>query len=165
MADGIEDDVGGVAGSAFEVPATEVAIGQNWSRKSAQCDRWSFCLTTGRFSLRIRRRLCRDDRAGTTRRLSRRRRYSPPSRAIGRSGLEACSTAHYLNKQTYPPRLSGSGISRDVGASMCVGLRLSGWSRASVVSSANVFAVFLDFLPTARLTDFSPNSTKSGTSP
>ena len=117
MADGGEDDVGGVAGGAFEIAATEVAIGQNWSRKSAQCDRWSFCLTTGRFSLRIRRRLCRDDRAGTTRRLSRRRRYSPPSRAIGRSGLEACSTAHYLNKQTYPPKLSGSGISRDVGAS------------------------------------------------
>jgi hypothetical protein len=43
-------DVGGVAGSAgsaCEVPATEVDIGQNWSRKSAQCDRSSFCLTAG----------------------------------------------------------------------------------------------------------------------
>jgi hypothetical protein len=117
VADGTEDDVGGVSGSAFKVPATEVPIGQNWSRKSAQCDRWSFCLTTGRFSLRIRKRLCRDDRAGTTRRLSRRRRYLPPSRAIGCSELEACKTAHYLNKQTYPPKLSGSGISRDVRAS------------------------------------------------
>jgi hypothetical protein len=29
------------------VPATEVAIGQNRSPKSAQCDRWSFCLTAG----------------------------------------------------------------------------------------------------------------------
>jgi len=94
VADGTEDDVGGVAGSAFKVPATEAAIGQNWSRKSALCDRWSFCLTTGRFSVRIRRRLCKDDRAGTTRQLSGQRRYSPPSRAIGRSGLDACSTAH-----------------------------------------------------------------------
>ena len=42
MSDGTEDDVGGAAGSAFKVPATEVAIGQNCSRKSAQCDRWSF---------------------------------------------------------------------------------------------------------------------------
>jgi hypothetical protein len=100
VADGTEDDVGGVSGRAFKVPATEVPIGQNWSRKSAQCDRWSFCLTTGRFSLRIRKRLCRDDRA-----------------AIGRSELKACKTAHYLNKQTYPPKLSGSGISRDVRAS------------------------------------------------
>ena len=61
MADGTEDDVGVVAGSAFEVAATEVAIGQNWSRKSGQCDRWSFCLTTGRFSVRIR-----EDYAETT---------------------------------------------------------------------------------------------------
>jgi hypothetical protein len=40
-------DVGGSAGSACEVPATEVDIGQNWSPKSAQCDRWSICLTAG----------------------------------------------------------------------------------------------------------------------
>jgi hypothetical protein len=81
---GTMDSVGGVAGSAFEVPATEVVIGQNRCRKSAlrksalrksaQCDRWSFCLTTGCFSLRIRRTRCRDDRAGTTSRLSRPRR-------------------------------------------------------------------------------------------
>ena len=59
VADGTEDDVGGVAGDGFDVPATEVTIGHNRSRKSAQCDRWSFYLTTGRFSLRIRRSLCR----------------------------------------------------------------------------------------------------------
>jgi hypothetical protein len=29
VADGTKDDVGGVAGGAFKVPATEVAIGQN----------------------------------------------------------------------------------------------------------------------------------------
>lgn len=51
MADGTKDDVCGVAGGAFEVPATEVAIGQNWSRKSAQCDRWSFCLAAGTLQL------------------------------------------------------------------------------------------------------------------
>jgi hypothetical protein len=79
VGDGTKDGVGGVAGRAFKVPAAEVAIGQNRSRKSAlrksalrksaQCDRWSFCLTTGRFSLRIRRRRCRDDRAETASRL------------------------------------------------------------------------------------------------
>jgi hypothetical protein len=47
VADGTEDDVAGVAGGNFEEPATEIAVGQNWSRKSAQCDKVEVLLTAG----------------------------------------------------------------------------------------------------------------------
>src|SRR5437868_4138811 len=55
---------------------------QSRSRKSAQGDKWSFCLTAGTLWPANQERPCNDDRAGTTHRLSRRRWRLPPSRAI-----------------------------------------------------------------------------------
>ena len=46
---------------------------QSWSRKSAQDDKWSFCLTTGTLCPANQERPCRDDCAETTHRPSRRR--------------------------------------------------------------------------------------------
>jgi hypothetical protein len=47
-------------------------------RKFAQNDKWSFCLTAGTLVPANQERPCRDDRAGTTHRLSRRRWRLPP---------------------------------------------------------------------------------------
>ena len=55
---------------------------QSRSRKSAQDDKWSFCLTAGTLWPANQERPCRDDRAGTTHRPSRQRWRLPPSRAI-----------------------------------------------------------------------------------
>jgi nucleoside-diphosphate-sugar epimerase len=57
---------------------------QSRSRKSAQGVKWSFCLTAGTLLPANQERPCRDDHAGTTHRLSKRRWRLPPSRAIGR---------------------------------------------------------------------------------
>ena len=108
-------------------------------------------------------------------------------KGMGRSGLEACSTAHQLNKQTYPSSylreypgtsdgavlrcpsqvssISVTNITLGIDSSttsitavsiaddtsfvcvdlsfVCVDLRLSGWSRASVVSSRLTCLQFL----------------------
>ena len=58
--------------------------GKSRSRKSAQDDKWSFCLTAGTLWPANQERPCRDDHAGTTHRHSKLRWHSQPSRAIGR---------------------------------------------------------------------------------
>src|SRR2546423_14667959 len=55
---------------------------QSRPRKSAQDDKWSFCLTAGTLWPANQERPCNDERAGTTHRPSRRRWHSRPSRAI-----------------------------------------------------------------------------------
>jgi NACHT domain len=60
------------------------AVSQSRLRKSAQDDRWSFCLTAGTLWPANQERPCRDDRAGTTHRPSRHRWRLLPSRAIER---------------------------------------------------------------------------------
>src|SRR6202161_4835322 len=44
---------------------------ESWPRKSAQDDRWSFCLTAGTLLPATQERLCKDERAGTIHRASR----------------------------------------------------------------------------------------------
>jgi citrate synthase len=68
-------------------------VPESWPRKSAQDDRWSFCLSAGTVLRANQERPCRDDRAGIIHRLSRRRWLLPPSRAIGHwRSLPNCST-------------------------------------------------------------------------
>ena len=52
--------------------------------KSEQGDKWSFCLTAGTLVPANQERPLTDDRAGTTRRASRRRWRLPPSSVTGR---------------------------------------------------------------------------------
>src|ERR1700704_5423938 len=59
-----------------------VFLVQSRPRKSAQDDKWSFCLTAGTLWPANQERPCNDERAGTTHRPSRRRWHSRPSRAI-----------------------------------------------------------------------------------
>src|SRR5262245_20535609 len=69
--------------SSLENLATLYATqGQSRSRKSGQGGKWNFCLTAGTLWPANQERPCRDDRAGTTHRPSRRRWRSLPSRAI-----------------------------------------------------------------------------------
>src|SRR5215211_7303588 len=64
------------------------------SRNSAQGDKWNFCLTAGTLLPANQERPCRDDRAGTTHRPSRRRWHLLPSRAIERlRSLPSSSTS------------------------------------------------------------------------
>src|SRR6476659_10488752 len=58
------------------------AEGQNRTRKSAQDDKWNFCLTAGTLCPANQERPCQDDHAGTTHRPSRRGLRLPRSRAI-----------------------------------------------------------------------------------
>src|SRR6185437_1006295 len=106
--DATEDDVSGVARAGLEMPATELSIRQDRLRKSAQCDRWNFCLTAGCSSLRIGRPRTAYW-AATTGRLSRRSRYRPPSRAIRASFLGPAPSQ--FSSTSCQPYASKSGTS------------------------------------------------------
>ena len=58
---------------AAALAAGDKFCGKSWPRKSAQDDRWSFCLTVGTLCPANPERPCKDDRAGTTHRSSRQR--------------------------------------------------------------------------------------------
>ena len=89
---------------------------ESWSRKSAQDDKWSFCLTAGTLLPANQERPCRDDRAGTTHRPSRPRWRLPPSKAIGHwRSLPSSSTFT-------PIRLHRGRRSLRAGLPMCSGL-------------------------------------------
>jgi FAD binding domain len=75
-------------------------VEQRWSRKSAQADKWNFCLTAGTLCPANQERPCQDDHAGTTHRPSRRGLRLPRSRAIERwLSLLSSSTSTPIRSQ------------------------------------------------------------------